>query len=173
MTKTGHLWAVGFEDMERAEQVRTVASRLHEAHSLIVLNTAVVVRYSDGSVTLDGEPFVAATSFRGHTFASFLARLALGAPPLTAAAAGALVRGAGEAASEVGIADDFIREVEMMMNPGTSAVFVLDQEGDMAAVLQEIRGLGGKILKTNVDLERAKLIQTTLAATTARTEDQQ
>jgi hypothetical protein len=27
-----------------------------------------------------------------------------------------------------------------------------------------IRGLGGTVLKTNVDLERAKLIQSTLAA---------
>jgi uncharacterized membrane protein len=171
MTKGGHLWAVGFDDMDRAEHVRKVVGRLHVTHSLIVLNTAVVVRYPDRSVTLDGEPFVAATSFRGHTFASFLARLALGAPPLTAAAAGALVRGAGNVASEVGIADDFIREVEMMMNPGTSALFVLDQEGDMEAILQEIRGLGGMILKTNVDLERAKLIQSTLAATDAQTED--
>ena len=34
MTKRGHLWAVGFEGMERAEQVRTVVGRLHETHSL-------------------------------------------------------------------------------------------------------------------------------------------
>jgi uncharacterized membrane protein len=60
-----------------------------------------------------------------------------------------------------------------MMNPGTSALFVLDQEGDMAAILQGIRGLGGTILKTNVDLERAKLIQSTLAASPAQPEDQQ
>jgi uncharacterized membrane protein len=164
MTKRAHLWAVGFEGMERAEQVRTVVGRLHETHSLLVLNTAVVVRYSDGCVTLDGEPFVAATNFRGHTFASFLAGLALGAPPLTAAAAGALVRRTGGVAGDVGIADEFIREVAQMMMPGTSALFVLDQEGDMAAILQGIRGLGGMILKTNVDLERAKLIQSTLAA---------
>jgi uncharacterized membrane protein len=171
MTKRGHLWAVGFKGLDRAEEVRTVVGRLHETHSLIVLNTAVVVRYCDGCVTLDGEPFVAAANFRGHTFASFLAGLALGAPPLTAAVAGAMVRGTGGVASEVGIADDFIREVELMMNPGTSALFVLDQEGDMAAILQGIRGLGGTILKTNVDLERAKLIQSTLATSPAQPED--
>jgi uncharacterized membrane protein len=52
--------------------------------------------------------------------------------------------------------------VEKLMQPGTSALFVLDQEGDMAAILQGIRGLGGTVLKTNVDLQRAKLIQSTL-----------
>jgi uncharacterized membrane protein len=164
MIKGGHLWAIGYDDMERAEQVRAEIARLGARHCLILLDTAVAVRYSDGSVTLDGEPFVAAINLSGHGFASFLAGLALGAPPLTEAAVGALVRGTGGAAGEVGIGDDFIREVETLMKPGTSTLFVLDQEGDMDAVLQGIRGLGGSVLKTNVDLERAKLIQSTLAA---------
>jgi uncharacterized membrane protein len=34
----------------------------------------------------------------------------------------------------------------------------------MDAILHEIRGLGGTVLKTNVDLERAKLIQSALTA---------
>src|SRR6516162_431639 len=127
MIEGGHLWAIGYDDMNRAEQVRAEIARLSERHCLILLDTAVVVRYSDGCVTLDGEPFVAATNFRGHTFASFLAGLALGAPPLTAAAAGALVRRTGGVAGDVGIADEFIREVAQMMMPGTSALFVLDQ----------------------------------------------
>src|SRR5262249_8042658 len=91
--------------------------------------------------------------------------LALGAPPLSGAAVGALVRGTGACAStEVGIDDDFVCEVEKLMKPGTSTLFVLDREGDMPAILQGIRGLGGTVLKTNVNLERAKLIQCTLTA---------
>src|SRR5262249_44098218 len=95
---------------------------------------------------------------------SFLAGLTLGAPPLTEAAVGALIGRTGQAAADVGIDDDFVREVERLMLPGTSALFVLDREGDMHAILQSIRGLGGTVVKTNVDLERAKLIQTTLVA---------
>jgi hypothetical protein len=34
----------------------------------------------------------------------------------------------------------------------------------MDAILRGIKGLGGKVLKTNVDLARAKLIQSTLSA---------
>src|SRR5262245_57353654 len=73
MIKGGHLWAIGYDDMERAEQVRAEVTSLGESRCLILLNTAVAVRYSDGSVTLDGEPYVAAPNFSGHTFASFLA----------------------------------------------------------------------------------------------------
>jgi hypothetical protein len=34
----------------------------------------------------------------------------------------------------------------------------------MEVILHKIHGLGGRVLKTNADLERAKLIQSTLAA---------
>jgi uncharacterized membrane protein len=64
----------------------------------------------------------------------------------------------------VGIEDAFIQDVERLMKPGTSAVLVLDDQGDLEVILHAIRGLGGMVLKTNVDLERAKLIQTTLSA---------
>jgi uncharacterized membrane protein len=53
-----HLWAVGYDDMGRAEQVRAAITRLGERHCLLLLDTAVAVRYPDGSVTLNGEPFV-------------------------------------------------------------------------------------------------------------------
>ena len=49
-----------------------------------------------------------------------------------------------------------------MLQPATSALFVLDYGGDMAVILERIRGLGGRVLKTNVDGERAQLIQQTL-----------
>jgi uncharacterized membrane protein len=50
-----------------------------------------------------------------------------------------------------------------MMKPGSSSLFVLDDEGDLDVILHKIRGLGGTVLKTNVDLGRAKLIQSSLA----------
>jgi uncharacterized membrane protein len=164
MINIGHLWAVGYHDMERAEQVRGEIARLGERGCLILLDTAVVVRYPDGSVTLNGEPFVAPVRFRGHSFAALLAGLALGAPPLTGPAAGALVRSTGGPAADLGIDDHFVSEVQALMRPGTSALFVLDREGDMPAILNGIRGLGGTVLKSNVDLKRAELIQSTLAA---------
>ena len=165
MSPCGHLWALGYDDRGRAAQVRKEIIRLSEKHCLILLDTAVAVRYPDGSITLDGEPFVAATSHRGPTGARFLAGLALGAPPLTGAAVGALLRGTGSCASAgVGIGEDVVNAAGLLMKPGTSALFVLDQAGDMEAILQGIRGLGGTVLKTAVDRARAKLIQSTLAA---------
>ena len=67
MTTCGHLWAIGYDDVGRAAQVRDEIVKLGEKHCLILLDTAVAVRYPGGSITRDGEPFVAATSHRGHT----------------------------------------------------------------------------------------------------------
>ena len=160
MTDIGHLWAIGYDDVRRAEQTRDEFAKLSARQSLVLLDSAIAVRYADGSFTFDGEPYVVAGNIRGRGLASLLARLALGAPPLTSAAVGFFLGSAGAGA----ISEDFVRAVEEMMKPGTSALFVVDQVGDLTASLHGIRGLGGTVLKTTVDLQRARLIQSTLAA---------
>jgi len=170
MSEDSHLWAIGYNDVGRAAEVREEIKRLGwDKHYLILVDVAVVVRHADGSFTFNEEPFPAIPNLLGATAVGFLAGLVV-ANPLGGAALGALLGGAGSVvASSVGIKDDFVREVEALMRPGTSALFVLDDEGDMDVILHKIRGLGGTVLKTNVDLERAKLIQSTLAARVADT----
>ena len=170
MTKSGNLWAIGYDDMGRANQVRDeIISLGWHKHYLILDDVAVVVRHPDGSFTLNREAFPAASNVLGCSVVGFLAGLVLGAS-LSGATIGAMVGGAGTAISaSVVIGDDFVREVKELMKPGTSAIFVLDDEGDMDVILHRIRGLGGTVLKTNVDLERARLIQSTLAAPSAQT----
>jgi uncharacterized membrane protein len=165
MADVGHLWAVGYDEMGHAELVRDEITRLSERHCIVLRDIAVAVRYADGSFTLDGEPHVSADNFRGRGLASLLARLALGAVPLTSAAVGCGLRSAGCADTGAAvISEDFIGAVEKIMKPGSSAVFVLDHVGDLDAILRGIHGLGGTVLKTTVDLSRATLIQSTLAA---------
>jgi uncharacterized membrane protein len=169
MATSGHLWAVGYDDIGRANEVRdTIVGLGWDKHFLILEDVAVVVRHPDGSFTLNREPFPAAANILGCSAVGFLAGLVLGVP-LPGAAIGAMVGGAGTALSAgAGIGDDFVREVQGLMKPGTSALFVLDSEGDMDVILHAIRGLGGTVLRSNVDLERAQLIQSTLAAAPAR-----
>src|SRR5215467_3998142 len=127
MTKPGHLWAIGYDDVERANQVREEVVRLGwSAQYLLLEDVAVVVRRSDGTFTLDRQPFPATPNLLGATAVGFLAGLVLGLP-WAGMAIGALVGGAGTAVASagVGIGDDFVREVQALMKPGTSALFVL------------------------------------------------
>jgi uncharacterized membrane protein len=169
MTSAAHLWAIGYDDMGRADQVRDAITELgwgagRAAKYLILEDIAVVVRHPDGSFTCDRKPFLGLANILACTGVGFLAGLVL-ATPLTGATVGALLGSAGTVvASHAGISEAFIRDVEAMMKPGTSALFVLDGAGDMEMILDKIRGLGGTVLKSNVELDRVKLIQSTLAA---------
>jgi uncharacterized membrane protein len=142
MTDVGHLWAVGYDDVRRAEAMRDEIARLSERHGLILCDPAVAVRYADGSFTLDGEPYMLAGNVRVRGLAGLLARLALGAPPLTSAAVGFSLRSTGcSGPGAAVIGEDFVGEVQGLMKPGTSALFVMDQVGNLEAILQGIRGL--------------------------------
>jgi uncharacterized membrane protein len=166
MTTTAHLWAIGYDRMGRADEVREEIERLGWIqHYLLLDDVAVVVRHPDGSFTFNREKFPAVANVLGCTAVGFLAGLVVAAP-LIGASIGALLGGTVSAAASaaVGISENFVREVEQLMKPGTSALFVIDHEGDLDVILHALRGTGGTVLQTNVDLERAKLIQSTLAA---------
>jgi uncharacterized membrane protein len=161
-----HLWAIGYDDPARADQIRDEIIELGWGAGkigkyLILQDIAVVVRHPDGSFTFDRKPFLG--NILACTGAGFLAGLVLAAP-LTGATIGALLGSASTAATHAGISEAFVRDVEAMMKPGTSAIFVLDDVGDLEVILHKIGGLGGTVLKTNVDPEQAKLIQGTLTA---------
>jgi uncharacterized membrane protein len=169
MTTNAHQWAIGYDDMVRADQVRDEIVQLgwgagQAGKYLILEDIAVVMRHPDGTFTFDRKPFRGLTNIVACTGVGFLAGLVLAAP-LTGATIGALLGSAGTAVSvaAAGIGEEFVREVEGLMKPGTSVLFVLDNQVDMDMILHKVRGLGGTVLKTNVDLERAKLIQSTLA----------
>ena len=173
MSTTAHLWAIGYEDMKRADEVRNEIAGLGWGSGpgvtyFNLLDIAVVVRHPDGTYAINREPFPGVANILACAGVGFLAGLVVAAP-LTGATIGALLGSAGTAAAtRAGISEEFVREVEALMKPGTSALFVLDHEGDMGVILHAIQGLGGTVLKTNVDLKRAELIQSTLAASAGR-----
>jgi uncharacterized membrane protein len=158
-----HLWAIGYNDMERAERVRQAAMKLAETGCLTVLDTAVVIRYADGSVTLDGRPYVDTTKAGSHFSTGILAGLTFAAPPLCEQAVRTILDSVGGAPCDIEIDKGFVCDVQSMITPETSVLFLLDQEGEMGAILEGIRGLGGKVLKSNVDAGRVRQVQSKLA----------
>jgi uncharacterized membrane protein len=167
MNSSANLWAVAYDDHARMEQTRAVLAQLGEQGKLKLLDTAVGVRQSEGAITLDGEPFLAGPSLHESRLVRFLAGLIFAAPPLTGSATTYMLGTAGmHCPTETGIDAGFVSEVAKLMRPGTSVLFVLDQAGDMDAILGALRGLGGNVLKTNVDLQRAELIQSALRSRT-------
>ena len=127
MTPIRHIWAIGFDDTGRADEVRDKITKLgRDRDDLTIKDVAVVVRHPNGSFTLDREPLAALMYVLGCAALSFITG-AVVAAPLTGATAGAMMSAAGIAASAALVIDmGFIREVEALMKSGTSALFVLD-----------------------------------------------
>src|SRR5262250_169115 len=99
MTTESHLWAIGYQDIKRAEEVSNEIKRLGwDKDYLILIDLAVVVRNRDGSFTCNREPFPTRENILACTAVGFLAGLVVGAP-FTGATVGALVGGAGSAAA--------------------------------------------------------------------------
>jgi uncharacterized membrane protein len=166
MAKSANLWAIGYDDLHGADRLRNVITNLAApVQQLLLLDLAVLTRNADGSYALDRKPFPGAGNiFEGGPI-HFLLGIAMAAPLLTSRAVGEMLGLAGMSVSKaVGIDDKFVMEIQTMMKPRTSALLMLDTVGDLEAALEGLKGLGGTVLKTNVDLERAKLIESTLRA---------
>jgi uncharacterized membrane protein len=168
MPEAAHLWAIGYDNTQHAEQVRQEVIRLGGLSLLTVLDTAVVVRELDGSSTVNRVPQHQASDSpqNARSLARLFACMAMSAPPLTEPAVDYLLSAGccAEAATSASIPAEFVRNVQEMIRPGTSALFLLDEVGNLDAVLENISGLGGTVLKTNVDLDRVKLVQSTLTS---------
>jgi uncharacterized membrane protein len=168
MSYTGRLWAIGYDNEQGADTLRAEVAALGFAggeigRDLMLLDLAVAVRHADGTFSLERKPFPRVSNILNDSTVGFLAGLVL-ALPICSSTAAAILGAGGSAEGDARIDDDFVCEVQAMMKPGTSVLFILDEGGDIEAIQRTLHGLGGKVLKTNVDVERAKLIQVTLAA---------
>src|SRR2546428_9229721 len=128
MKSTEHLWAVGYDDMDRADHVREEIVRLGWVENRLILeDVAVVVRHLDGSFTLDRERFPAAHNLLGCSAVGFLAGLVLGVP-LAGAAVGGLLGGAGGAIgfAPAGVGGELLSEVPGALETRAAAAVVLE-----------------------------------------------
>jgi uncharacterized membrane protein len=76
------------------------------------------------------------------------------------AAAGAI----SGALADVGIDDKFMKELSETMTPGSSVLFVLVRKATPDRVLDELKGTGGKVLKTSLSHSDEAKLQDALSA---------
>ena len=79
-------------------------------------------------------------------------------------AVGAASGAAAGALSDVGINDEFMKNLAETMHPDSSVLFVLVRKATPDKVLEELKGSGGKILKTSLSDEDEAKVQAALDA---------
>ena len=157
------LVVVGYDDIYKAEEVRLQLWKLQRDYLLDLEDAVVVVKDEKGKVKLhQAVNLTSAGAISGGFWGSLIGLMFLN--PLLGLAVGASAGAVSGALTDVGIDDNFIKELSATLTPGSSALFVLLRNATAAPdkVLEELKGTGGTILKTSLSHEDEAKIQAAL-----------
>ena len=87
--------------------------------------------------------------------------------PLLGLAVGASAGAVSGALVDLGINDQFMKDLAATLTPNSSALFVLVRKSTPDKVLEEVKGTGGTILKTSLSHEDETKLQAALSAAKA------
>jgi uncharacterized membrane protein len=158
------LIAVAYPDKETAETVRQTLGRLTSERVIELADAVVVDRDEDGRVHLHQSVRPAAAGAAGGALWGGLIGL-LFLAPLFGMAVGAAAGGAAGALTDVGINDDFMRQLGQKLAPGGAALIVLVTKSTPDKVLPQIQQYGGEVLQTSLDNESEERLREALQAT--------
>ena len=130
---------------------------LQKQHLITLEGAATVVRAKDGKPKVKQAMSLVGAGALGGAFWGMLIGL-LFFVPFLGLAAGALGGAIGGKFEDIGIDDDFIKEVGSSIQPGKSAVFLLIREATADRVVEALKAHNPQVIKTYLSAEQeAKL----------------
>jgi uncharacterized membrane protein len=158
-----NLVVIGYDDPFKAEEVRVMLRKMQKDYLIDLEDAVVAVKNEKGKVKLHQSVNLTAAGAVGGGFWGALIGLIF-LNPLLGAAVGASAGAISGALTDVGINDKFMKDLAAMMKPGTSALFVLVRKATPDKVLDEVKGSGGKVLKTSLSHDDEAKLQAALSA---------
>jgi uncharacterized membrane protein len=159
------LIVVGYQDIHKAEEVRLQLWKMQRDYLLDLEDAVVVVKNDKGKVKLhQAVNLTSAGAASGGFWGALIGLMFLN--PLLGLAVGASAGAVSGALTDVGIDDNFMKQLGATMTPGSSSLFVLLRSPTAAPdkVLAELKGTGGTILKTSLSHEDEAKLQAALSA---------
>ncbi len=156
-----NLVVIGFEEEYRAFELRAELVKIQKEYLLEMEDVVVVTKDDTGKVKLHQAVNLTATGAVGGTFWGMLIGM-LFLNPLVGAAVGAGAGALSGKLSDIGINDNFMKELGETLTPGSSALFVLVRRSTPDKVLDRIKGFKGKVIKTSLTLEKEEKLREAL-----------
>jgi uncharacterized membrane protein len=143
-----------FESASGAENALELLERLQK-EALVQVDDAAYVYWPEGRRRPKTEQLHSLTGAGalGGSFWGLLFGLIFFVPLLGLAVGAAMGAMAGSM-SDVGIDDDFVRDVREKVTPGTSALFVMTSNAVADRVLEQFRSTGASLISTNLSAEQ-------------------
>ncbi len=157
------LVVIAFPSEAKAEEVRQKVLNLQKEYLIELSDAAIAVRQADGSVRLNqmlNTTAVGAAS--GALWGTLIGLIFL--MPLAGAALGAASGAVSGWLTDVGVNDSFMKEVAGSLEPGNAALFLLIRKFTADKVLEDLKGVGGKVMRTSFDHTKEEQLRAALAA---------
>jgi len=153
-------------DTPEGAQNAEVALKTLEQQELINIHDAAVVFWEPGRKrpTTRQASSMTGIGAMGGAFWGLLFGLIFFVP-LLGMAVGAAMGALSGSMADVGIDDDFIREVRGNVTPGTSALFVMTSNAVVDKVIDEFKDSGATLLSTNLSQEQEDKLREAFAET--------
>jgi uncharacterized membrane protein len=161
---TSILTVVVFEDETKAEEARLKLLKLQRDRFIDLEDAVIVVKEQDGKVRYHQMHKLA----RKGGLAGSITGLIVGSiffTPLLGAALGAITGAVSASLTDMGIDDQFMKDLSQKFKPGSSALFTLVRKADPERVEEAFDGFGGKVLVNSWSKEREAAIQAILDTT--------
>ena len=167
------LVVIEFPTEAKAEEVRQKILGMQKDYLIELGDAVIAVKQPNGAVKLNqlvNTTAIGAAS--GALWGTLIGLIFL--MPLVGTAIGAASGAVSGALTDTGIDDNFMREVGADLQDGTAALFLLIKKVTADKVLEQLQGVGGKVLRTSFDHTQETALQNALAAATtaARPENQ-
>ena len=160
------LIVVGYDERFKAEEVRIKLQKLQREYLLDLEDAVVAFKDEKGRIKLDqAVNMTAKGAVSGGFWGALVGLIFLN--PLLGFAMGAAAGAISGALTDVGINDNFMKELAATMAPGSSTLFVLVRKSTPDKVLEELEGTGGRVLKTSLSNEDEAKLQAALSAATS------
>jgi uncharacterized membrane protein len=160
------LIAVAYDDRDTAERVRNELAQMTREHVIEIEDAVVVTRDAKGKVQLHQAVNPAGAGAAGGALWGGLIGLIFLAP-LLGMAIGAAAGAAGGAMNDLGVDDQFMKELGQSLPEGGAALFVLVRRSTPDKVLPRISGFGGRVIQSSLSTEAEQKLQEALSATGA------
>jgi uncharacterized membrane protein len=157
------LVVIAYDDEYKAEEMRLKLRRMEKEYLIDLEDAVVAVKDAAGKIKLhQSVNLTGMGAVSGGFWGTLIGLIFLN--PLLGMAVGATAGAVSGALSDVGIDDKFMKDLADGLPPRSSALFVLVRKATPERVLEEVKGLGGKILKTSLAHEDEAKLQAALNA---------
>lgn len=158
-----NLVALAFDDEKTAFDMRTKLVSMQKEYLIEMEDVVVVTKSADGKIKLHQAVNLTTAGAVGGTFWGMLIGM-LFLNPLLGAAVGAGTGALTGALSDIGIDDNFMKDLANSMQSGQAMLFVLIRHATTDKVLDGLKGFQGRVIQTSLAKDQEEQLREVLSS---------